>query len=296
MEQKENNLGRGFFLGVVIIEHLVFILLMALAIAPKSSPRPTESTIKVEFIAPELPKQEADVEIPIAIPDVRQISPSEELPQIHPTTNLRDFLATTQTESGLPNLRRTQASSQNPDRLSLGAPPTKGRSKGDFLDEPNGMIRAKPLATQQGYHGRSERRRLPDGDSRRLMTGKHGKDTTERFAPGNLSGVKTNRVTQGMPYQISGEVSGRDVISGLDKLLQSRGKQGGGVHLSFKVRPDGTVFSVQVKPGRTTVGEVRLKEQARRYVEQIRFSSLPQNALQVVQSGDILLNFTVNVE
>jgi len=295
MKQKEDKLGRGFFLGVVILEHLVFILLMALAIAPKSSSGPTESTIKVEFILPEPTKQEPDVEIPVVIPDVRQISRSEELPQIHPTTNLRDYLVATQTESGLPHLRRTQASSQNSDRLSLGAPLTKGRSKGDFLDEPGGMIRGKPITTQKSYPGHSDRIGLPDGDSRRLMKTEHGNGTTGRLSPGNLLGVKTNRVSQGLPYEISGEASGRDVISGLDKPLQSEGKQGGGVHLSFKVRPDGSVFSVQIKPGRTTVGEVRLKEQARWYVEQIRFNALPHNSPQVVQSGEISINFTTRV-
>jgi len=106
--------------------------------------------------------------------------------------------------------------------------------------------------------------------------------------------VKTNLITEGVPYEISGEVSGRAVISGLENPLQSKGKQGGGVHLSFKVRPDGSVFSVQIKPGRTTIGEVRLKERARRYVEQIRFSALPKNVSQVVQSGEIFINFTVN--
>ncbi len=296
MEREEKKLGRGFFLGVAIIEHCIFILLMALAIAPKSSSRPTESTIKIHIIAPETSKQEAEVTIPIPIPGVRQINTSKKLSQAHPKTNLRDYLATTPTESGLPNLPRTQASSQHSDRLSLGAPPVKGRSKGDFMDESDGIIQAKPLTAQRGYHGHSERIGLPDESVHRLTLGDRGKNSEGRLAPGNLSGVKTNRVTQGLPYEISGEVSGRDVISRLDKPLQSTGKQGGSVHLSFKVRPDGTVFNVQVKPGRTTIGEVRLKERARRYVEQIRFSSLPNKISQVVQSGEIFINFTVNIE
>ena len=37
-------------MGIVFIEHVVFALLMALAIAPKSPPRPKESPIKVEFV------------------------------------------------------------------------------------------------------------------------------------------------------------------------------------------------------------------------------------------------------
>ena len=292
MERKRRR-GR-FFIGIVVIEHIVFALLMALAIAPKSPPRPKESAINVEFVKTESPRKKIKSEIPVAIPNVRQNQPSETLPQIQPTTNLRDYLTATQTEGGLPNLRRTQASSENPERLSLGAPPSKGRRKGDFLDEPNALVRSKPIEVETGYHGRDSHRGLPERDARRAITGESGKALAGRFAPGRLSGVKTNLITEGVPYEISGEVSGRAVISGLEKPLQSKGKQGGGVHLSFKVRPDGSVFNVQIKPGRTTIGEVRLKERARRYVEQIRFSALPKNVSQVVQSGEIFINFTVN--
>ena len=294
MEKKERKFRGRFFLGIAIIEHIVFALLMALAIAPKSPPRPKESAVTVEFVKTETPRRNIEVEIPIAVPDARRSHPSETLPQIQPTTILREYLATTQTEGGLPNLRRTQASSESPDRLSLGAPPSKGRSKGDFLDEPNALVRSKPLDIDTGYHGRDSHRGLPERDARRSITGESGKALAGRFAPGKLSGVKTNLITEGVPYEISGEVSGRAVISGLDKPLQAKGKQGGGVHLSFKVRPDGSVFSVQIKPGRTTIGEGRLKERARRYVEQIRFSALPKNVSQVVQSGEIFINFTVN--
>jgi len=292
MERKKR--GGRLFLGIAVIEHIAIALLMALAIAPKSPPRPKESAVRVEFVDTETPRKKISKEIPIAIPNVRQSQPSETLPQIQPTTNLSDYLATTQTQGGLPNLRRTQASSENPERLSLGAPPSKGRSRGDFLDEPNALVRSKPLDIETGHHGRDSHRGLPERDVRRSITGESGKALAGRFAPGRLSGVKTNLITEGVPYEISGEVSGRAVISGLENPLQSKGKQGGGVHLSFKVRPDGSVFSVQIKPGRTTIGEVRLKERARRYVEQIRFSALPKNVSQVVQSGEIFINFTVN--
>ena len=104
---------------------------------------------------------------------------------------------------------------------------------------------------------------------------------------------RQNRVTGGVGFdlEISGEVSGRRYRLG--KPIQTKGKQGGGVQLSFKVRPDRTVYDVRIKPGRrTTVGEVRLKEQARRYIERIRFDTLPKNVPQVDQSGEIFINFT----
>ena len=215
MERKKR--GGRFFIGIVVIEHIVFALLMALAIAPKSPPRPKETAINVDIIKTETPRKKINTEIPIAVPNVRQSRPSDTLPQIQATTNIRDYLATTQTEGGLPNLRRTQASSENPDRLSLGAPPSKGRSKGDFLDEPNALVRSKPLDIETGYHGRDSHRGLPERDARRSITGESGKALAGRFAPGKLSGVKTNLITEGVPYEISGEVSGRAVISGLER-------------------------------------------------------------------------------
>ena len=46
------------------------------------------------------------------------------------------------------------------------------------------------------------------------------------------------------------------------------------------------MYDVRVKPGfLTTVGEVRLKEQAKRYVERIRFNTLPKTVPQIDQSG-----------
>ena len=186
MERKRR--GGRFFIGIVVIEHIVFALLMALAIAPKSPPRPKESAINVEFVKTESPRKKIKSEIPVAIPNVRQNQPSETLPQIQPTTNLRDYLTATQTEGGLPNLRRTQASSENPERLSLGAPPSKGRRKGDFLDEPNALIRSKPIEVETGYHGRDSHRGLPERDARRAITGESGKALAGRFARADCRG------------------------------------------------------------------------------------------------------------
>ena len=78
-----------------------------------------------------------------------------------------------------------------------------------------------------------------------------------------------------------------------ESLFRHKASKADGVQLSFKVRPDGTVYDVRVKPGfLTTVGEVRLKEQAKRYVERIRFNALPKTAPQINQSGEIFINFT----
>ena len=151
MERKKR--GGRFFIGIVVIEHIVFALLMALAIAPKSPPRPKESAINVEFVKTETPRKKIKAEIPVAIPDVRQNQPSETLPQIQPTTNLSEYLTANQTEGGLPKLRRTQASSENPERLSLGAPPSKGRSKGDFWMNPTLWFVANRWTLKQGITG-----------------------------------------------------------------------------------------------------------------------------------------------
>jgi hypothetical protein len=107
-----------------------------------------------------------------------------------------------------------------------------------------------------------------------------------------------NAVTGGSgdgPIRITGEVSGRGYQLG--EPLRTEGKQGGSVQLAFKVKPDGSVFDVRIKPGPlTTIGEVRLKERAKRYVESIRFDPLPENVRQVNQSGEIFIDFTTQIE
>ena len=293
IKKEQGKIGIGTFGIIAILEHIVFIVILALVIYTKPTPVPVEPVTKVTFIPIERPKTKQDLESPPVIPRVRRIQPNEEFPSIQ-STNVQDYFDSPESTGGLPTLPRTRASIQDPDRLSLGGSSLQGRRRPDWQDEPESTVRAKPLVVKDGYHGRSDRKGLPNGEARKRLSGARGKDTGP-LAPGRLSEIKTNRITKGEndSIEILGEVvaSGRTVEGDL-KSLQAKGSQGGFVKLSFKVRPNGTVFDVQPKPG-TTIGDSRLKRKAERYVMRIRFSQLPKNVRQVVQSGEINIKFTV---
>ena len=290
---KNMEKGNRRFVAIAVVEHIIFTLVLALAIYTKPASAPIDTPMKVTIdydyiITPERQKQKPKLAQPVS----RQVEPSHELPSIH-STNIQDYLESTQSTGGLPDLPNTRASIQNPNRLSLGAISPRGHHQTDGQDELDAIVRAKPIAPQEGYTSHSERRGLPNSDARKPLIGERGQHLTGRLAPGRLSDAQTNRITKGTPgINIGGEVEGRNYR--LPGELQEKG-QGGVVKLSFKVRPDGTVFNVQPRPG-TTVGEVRLKEKAIQYVKKMRFSSLPRNVRQVVQSGTITINFTVKAK
>ena len=190
-----------------------------------------------------------------------------------------------------------RSGNQDPNRLALGATPSQGRNQTllDDLEVTNARVREKPLVDENGYHGALARPGVRDTE-RLKPSGERGHSLTRNVSTGNVTHTGQSNVTDGVgfEFEISGEVSGRGYRLG--KPIQTEGKQGGGVQISFKVKPDGTVYDVRVKPGfLTTVGEVRLKEQAKRYVERIRFNALPKKLPQVDQSGEVFINFTTQL-
>ena len=293
--REQGEIGTSAFIGIAIVEHFIFILVLAVAVYTEPTSKPDNTPITVEVLTDVRKQNRIEEEIPIAIPALRQIEIPHELPPIHSTFDVHRYLDSKQSTSGLPNLPLARTTNQNPDRLSLEAAPAQGRNR-VLLDDPettNATVREKPLVDQNGYHGALERRGMPDGNNRQKTRGERGYSLTGHVSTGHTINPRQNRVTSGVGFdlEISGEVSGRRYRLG--KPIQTKGKQGGGVQLSFKVKPDGTVYDVWPKPGRrTTVGEGRLKEQARQYIEKIRFYALPKNVPQVDQSGEIFINFT----
>jgi hypothetical protein len=283
-----------FFWGIAIVEHLLLTLVLAGFMYTEPPRKPDDRSIRVDLIVNEQKEKIPEVEIPIVIPPIQQPKVSHELPPLRFKDSVQRYLGVTPSTGGLPDLPRTRASSQNPDRFSLGGTASQGRSR-DLLDDKDvsATVRAKPLVESAGHSGLSERRGIPEGDTQQHKRGRGGQSLVGNLSTGGVKDTGTERLTGGVGYEvsISGEVSGRGFALG--NPLQTEGKQGGGVQLSFKVRPDGTVFDVRIKPGpKTTIGEVRLKEKARAYVENIRFGALPKNIPQVVQTGEIFINFT----
>ena len=283
------------FLGIAIVEHLVLILVLAMAAYTKPTSKPTDTAITVEILINEQEQKRVEEEIPFAIYPTQRAEIPDELPPIRSAHNVQRYLNPGASTGGLPDRPPARTTNQNRNRLELGAIPSQGRNQTllDDLEATNATVREKPLVDKEGHHGALERRGVLDGERLQKPRGERGHTLTGNVSAGNVSHTGQGHVPGGVGFdlEISGEISGRGYRLG--KPIQTKGKQGGGVQIRFKVRPDGTVYDVRVKPGsRTTVGEVRLKEQARRYVERIRFNALPKKAPQIDQSGDIFINFT----
>ncbi len=285
------------FFGIAIIEHLVLILVLAMAAYTTPVPKVNNTPITVDILINEPEQKRIEEEISIAISPTRQPEMPNELPPIELTHNVHRYLNPGGPSGGLPARALARTTNQDSDRLALGGAPSKGRNQSllDDLEATNARVREKPLVDEEGYQGASVRRGVRDTD-RLKARGERGHNLTRNVSTGTVRRTGQSRVTDGVgfEFEISGEVSGRGYRLG--KPIQTEGKQGGGVQISFKVRPDGTIYDVRVKPGfLTTVGEVRLKEQAKRYVERIRFNTLPKKAPQVDQSGEIFINFTTQL-
>ena len=282
------------FVGIAIVEHLILILVLAMAAYTTPMSKLDDTAITVDILINEPEQKRIEEEIPIAIPPTRQPDIPAELPPIQSAYNVQRYLNPGGSSGGLPARALTRTTNQDPNRLALGVAPAQGRNQFllDDLETTNATVREKPLVDKEGYHGASARRGVRDAERLRPSV-ERGHNLTRNVSTGNVTHTGQSRVTDGVgfEFEISGEVSGRGYRLG--KPIQTKGKQGGGVQISFKVRPDGTVYDVRVKPGfLTTVGEVRLKEQAKRYVERIRFNTLSKKAPQVNQSGEIFINFT----
>lgn len=282
------------FFGIAIVEHLILILVLALAAYTKPVPKVDNVPTIVDILRDEPAQKRIEEEMPIAIPPTRPPVMTDELPPIQSAYNVQHYLNAGDPSGGLPSRALARTTNQDPNRLVLGAAPSQGRNQPllDDLDSRNARVREKPMVNKEGSYGASARRGIRDTEALRSR-GERGRNLARNVSAGNTTDTGQSRVTDGISFEfeISGEVSGRGYRLG--DSIQTEGKQGGGVQISFKVRPDGTVYDVRVKPGfLTTVGEVRLKEQAKRYVERIRFNTLPKKAPQVDQTGEIFINFT----
>ena len=285
------------FFGIAVVEHLLLILVLAMAAYTTPVAKINDTAITVDILINEPEQKRIEEEISIAIPPARQPETPNELPPIQSAHNVQRYLNPGGPSGGLPARALARSTNQDRNRLALGAAPSKGRNQTltDDFEATNARVRDKPRVEAEGYHGASGRRGVRDTE-RMKHRGERENSLTRHVSTGNITHNGQNRVTDGVgfEFEISGEVSGRGFRLG--KPIQTQGKQGGGVQISFKVKPDGTAYDVRVKPGfLTTVGEVRLKEQAKRYVERIRFNTLPKKAPQVDQSGEIFINFTTQL-
>lgn len=298
MTGKRNEVGMVLFLTIAIVEHVIFILVLATVVYTEPVAKPNRPII-VDIVPNVQPQEKRLMEdnLVASIPVQRQVQ--DELPPLRFTHNRQRHLNPSQPTDRLPEVLKKRIADRNSDRFSLEIARPRG-NKRDLVDNsPNAIVRAKPLVKTPGYHG-PEPRKLPETDGGKYTRGEQEQNSIGRLPAKSLVDTRMNQIAgsgEDGNIRISGEVGGRRYH--LPPSIQTEGKQGGSIQLSFKVKPDGTVDSnsIRIEFGpKTTVGEVRLKKKAIQYLVAIRFAALPKTVPQVNQSGEIFIKFTTTAD
>ena len=294
MTRKRSEVGMAVFLTIAIVEHVIFILVLATVVYTEPVTKP-DRPIAVEIVPNVEPKEKRQLEnkLVASIPVQRQAQ--EELPPIRFTHDRQEYLTPSQPTDRLSKALQKRLANRRSDRFSLDIARPQGNRRDLVDNSPNTIVRAKPLVKTPGYHGPQARKKL-ETDGGKFTRGEREQTSMGRLPTKSLVDAQTSRLAgsgEDGNIRITGEVGGRKYH--LPPSIQTEGKQGGSILLSFKVRPDGTVDSncVRIEFGpKTTVGEVRLKRKAIRYLVGIRFAALPKNVRQVNQSGELFIEFT----
>jgi len=154
------------FFGIAIVEHLVLILVLAMAAYTKPVPKVEDTAITVDILINKPEQQRIEEEIPIAISPTRQPEMPTELPPIQSTHNVQRYLNSGGPSGGLPASALARSSNQDPNRLALGAAPVKGRNQTllDDLEATNARVREKPRVDEEGDYSAPARRGVRDTD------------------------------------------------------------------------------------------------------------------------------------
>ena len=140
------------FFGIAIVEHLVLILVLAMAAYTKPVPKVEDTAITVDILVNKPEQKRIEEEIPIAVPPTRRPEMPTELPPIQSTHNVQRYLNPGGPSGGLPASALARATDQDPNRLALGATPVKGRNQTllDDLEATNARVREKPRVDEEG--------------------------------------------------------------------------------------------------------------------------------------------------
>lgn len=294
MTKRRSEVRMAVFLAIAIVEHVIFILVLATVVYTEPVPKP-DRPITVDIVPNVLPQEKRILDDkPVASMPVQPLV-QDDLPPLRFTHNRQEYLIPSDLNDGLPETHQKRLANPKSDRFSLEIARPQG-NKRDLVDNsPNTIVRAKPLVKTPGFHG-PEPRKLPKADGGKFTRGAREQNSIGRLPAKSSIDTRISRIEGSGGdgnIRISGEVGGRKYR--LPSAIQTEGKQGGSIQLSFKVKPDGTVDnnSVRIEFGpKTTVGEVRLKRKAIRYLVGIRFAALPKNVAQVNQSGEIFIEFS----
>ena len=294
MTRGRSEVGMAVFLTIAIIEHVIFILVLATVVYTEPVTKP-DRPITVEIVPNIQPQQKRILEKNLVVSTPAQRQEQDELPPLRFTHSRQAYLNPSQSTDRIPEEIQKRLANRSSDRFSLEIARPQGNRRDSVENTPNAIVRAKPLVKTPGYH-RSEPRKLPKADGGKYTREKRELSSIGQLPSKGLVNARSNRIAGSENdgnIHISGEVGGRK--HHLPPSIQTEGKQGGSIQLSFRVKPDGTVDSNSIRivfGPKTTVGEVRLKRKAIQYLAAIRFAALPKTVKQVNQSGEIYIEFT----
>ena len=134
------------FFGIAIVEHLVLILVLAMAAYTKPVPKVQDTAITVDILINKPEQKRIEQEISIAMPPTRRPEMPTELPPIQSAHNVQRYLNPGGPSGGLPARALARSTNEDPNRLALGAAPVEGRNQTllDDLEATNARVREKP--------------------------------------------------------------------------------------------------------------------------------------------------------
>jgi TonB family protein len=240
--------------------------------------------MEVEFV--ELP----DIQDRISIEVTQQSVPKEllqtpdEIPRFQEDDALAKVLGADNFDPNFRTKSRETATDLNPDKLSLNGSRLRRTSQGikDGTDT--------PLKSRDVLSNESERlpypRKSDGGDERVSVSPPRGSSDDKISQPTSLSPRTGEDV--GLPFDIKGEVSGRN-LRYRPNIPESPGNEVGVIVLTFWVTPQGDVHRVQRK---RTAGDPDLERIAKDWVRRLKFDTLGKHREQKDQWGEITIKFS----
>lgn len=271
------------FLFIAFIEHILLTLVFAMVIYTKPAEREEfEEPIQVDIIQlPQLPER-LEMTQPQSLQKATVKTP-EKIPEFRGKDVISRFLGSVEGDQRFRIRPRSPASELNPDQFTLDL--SRSRRAVEGIERgADTTLRAREILSPD-----KERipipRRSEGGKGRISLSPPRGSATTRISQPSSLS-PKVGKPA-GLPFEIRGEVLGRELVY-MPPIPEAPGREVGEVVLTFWVTPQGDVYKVQRKK---TAGDPKLERIAREWVSRLKFAPLDRRVEQKPQWGEITIKF-----
>jgi len=271
------------FLFIAFIEHILLTIVFAMVIYTKPAEREEfEKPIEVDIIQlPQMPERLEMTQFQ-SLQKVTAETP-EKIPEFKGRDVINRVLGSVEGDQRFRTRLRSPASELNPDRFTLDLSRSRRAMEG-IERGADTTLKVKEILSP-------DRERIPiprrseGGESRISMSPPRGSFTTRISQPSSLS-PKVGEPA-GLPFEIRGEVIGRELVY-MPPIPEAPGREVGEVVLTFWVTPQGDVYKVQRKK---TAGDPKLERIAREWVSRLKFAPLEGRVEQKPQWGEITIKF-----